>query len=58
MQWQSGLYSDLTGVPDVSAYVDEGELATELNGYYTKEEVGGEIEADWRATKMVRSMHW
>ena len=40
---KSGLYSDLTGVPDVSAYVDEGELATELNGYYTKEEVGGEI---------------
>ena len=39
---KSGLYSDLTA-PDVSAYVDEGELATELNGYYTKEEVGGEI---------------
>ena len=41
----SGLYGDLTGVPDMSGYLDDGELTVRLGNYYTQTEVLGEIDA-------------
>ena len=40
----SGLYSDLTGKPDLSVYLDEETLSTRLGNYYTQTEVLGEID--------------
>ena len=40
----SGLYSDLTGKPDLSVYLDEATLSTRLGNYYTQTEVLGEID--------------
>ena len=40
----SGLYSDLTGKPDLSVYLDEATLSNRLGNYYTQTEVLGEID--------------